>query len=290
MSVGRCLATLGAALLSAVLVACGSDSPIPPSPGAAPPPGVSGLLKASPAPSPTPQAAPSPSPTGTVPGADTPLDTPPPLAKPAQVIRQGKTDRRAVALTFDAGSDAGYAGDILDTLAANGIAAAFGITGRWAEATPELLERIVAEGHQLINHSYDHPSFTGGSTGRAALAREERWDQLDRTEAIVQRLTGASTEPYFRPPFGDYDDSVGSDVAARGYTYIVMWTVDSFGWKGITAEEIRQRCLDLAQPGAIYVFHLGSASQDGPALEGVIEGIRQAGYEIVSLPELLGAP
>lgn len=252
-------------------------------------PGISGPLKASPAPSPTPQASPSPSPTGTAPGAATPPVTPSPLAEPAQVVRQGNTGRRAVAFTFDAGSDAGYAGDILDTLAANGIAAAFGITGRWAEANPELLKRIVAEGHQLINHSTDHPSFTGGSTGKPALTREERWDQLDRTEAIVQRLTGASTKPYFRPPFGDYDDSVGSDVAVRGYTYIVMWTVDSFGWKGITAEEIRQRCLDLAQPGAIYIFHVGSASQDGPALQGVIDGLRQAGYEMVSLSELLDA-
>jgi hypothetical protein len=51
-----------------------------------------------------------------------------------------------------------------------------------------------------------------------------------------------------------------------------MWTVDSRGWLGISAAEITQRCLDNASPGAIYVFHVGSASQDGPALQPVIDG------------------
>lgn len=211
----------------------------------------------------------------------------PAASPPAVTVRKGTTQRKAVALTFDAGSDAGYAADILDTLAANGITAAFGVTGKWVEQNPGLLQRIVKEGHVLINHTYDHASFTGASTGKPPLGKAERWDELDRTEALVQELAGATTKPYFRPPFGDYDDSVNADVGARGYAYNVMWTVDSFGWKGITAEEIRARCLDLAEPGTIYIFHVGSASQDGPALQGIIDGLRAAGYEIVPLPDLL---
>jgi peptidoglycan/xylan/chitin deacetylase (PgdA/CDA1 family) len=202
-------------------------------------------------------------------------------------MSRGNPARRLVALTFDAGADTGYAAQILDTLRANGVRASFGVTGRWAEQNPELLRRIVAEGHQLINHSYSHSSFTGRSTGRPPLSQAQRWQELDRTEEVVQRLTGATTKPYFRPPYGDYDASVNADVYARGYTYNVLWTVDSQGWTGLPAQQIVQRCLSLAQPGAIYVFHVGSASQDAQALPAIIAGLRAAGYGFGTVAEVL---
>jgi peptidoglycan/xylan/chitin deacetylase (PgdA/CDA1 family) len=213
---------------------------------------------------------------------------PTPSNQPAVVVRRGDPTQMRVTFTFDAGSDAGYTSMILDTLKVNGITAAFGITGRWAEENPELIRRIDAEGHRLINHSYDHQSFTGLSTGTAPLSREERWEQLDRTESIVKQLTGASTKPYFRPPYGDYDQSVNADVGARGYRYNLMWTVDSRGWAGLNADEIVARCINQAERGGIYVFHVGSASQDSPALERIIVGLRANGYQIAALPELVG--
>jgi peptidoglycan/xylan/chitin deacetylase (PgdA/CDA1 family) len=230
--------------------------------------------------------APTPAPTATPTSAPT---TPEPSAGggPAEVVRRGNTNRNIVAFSFDAGSDAGYTVLILDTLATNGIKASFGITGAWAERYPDLMRRIVQEGHHLINHSYDHPSFTGRSVNRQPLTRAERWEQLDRTEEIVRELTGATTKPYFRPPFGDYDDSVNADVGARGYRYNVMWTVDSRGWQGIPEGQIIQRSLDLAEPGAIYVFHVGSASQDGPALQEIIDGLRERGYQMGTVEDVL---
>jgi peptidoglycan/xylan/chitin deacetylase (PgdA/CDA1 family) len=199
----------------------------------------------------------------------------PPSTGAAQVIRYGDTFRQVVAFTFDAGSDAGYTAMILDTLAANGLRASFGMTGKFAETYP------------LINHTYDHKSFTGTSDGGGGLTQAQRWEELDRTGQIVHDLTGASTKPYFRPPYGDYDDSVNADVGARGYAYNVMWAVDSRGWTGIPAAEVTARCLQLAEPGAIYVFHVGSASQDGPALQPLIDGLRAQGYEITDLPGML---
>jgi peptidoglycan/xylan/chitin deacetylase (PgdA/CDA1 family) len=203
------------------------------------------------------------------------------------VISRGPSDRNVVAFTFDAGSDTGYTAQILDTLAANHITAAFGITGRWAEQNAALLERIAGDGHELINHTYDHGSFTGYSTDAPALTQSQRWDELDRAEAIVQNITGVTTKPYFRPPFGDYDASVNADAGARGYRYNVMWTVDSMGWNGFTADAIVQRCLDQAVPGAIYIFHVGSQSQDAAALQRVIDGLRAGGYQFASLGDLL---
>lgn len=233
---------------------------------------------------PPPPTATSPSPTSTV---------PPPTATPervgaARVIDRGPATRRSVALTFDAGADAGYTSQILDVLKAQGITASFGITGKWAEQNPELVRRIVREGHHLINHTYDHASFTGLSTSSAPLTRAQRWNELDRTAQTVRTIAGVEIGAYFRPPYGDYDASVNADVYARGYDYNVMWTVDSLGWRGISANEIVARCLANATPGAIYIFHVGSQSQDGNALERVITGLRDAGYGMGSVPQLLG--
>ncbi|MEX0683055.1 MAG: polysaccharide deacetylase family protein [Dehalococcoidia bacterium] len=222
------------------------------------------------------------------PATQPPAGETPPSTGAAQVIRYGDTSRNIVALTFDAGSDAGYSVQILDTLAANGLHASFGMTGKFAEAYPTLVKRMADEGHSFINHTYSHRSFTGNSDGLGGLGQAERWQELDRTEQIIRDLTGATTKPYFRPPYGDYDDSVNADVGARGYAYNVMWAVDSRGWTGIPAAEITARCLQLAEPGAIYVFHVGSASQDGPALQSLIDGLQAAGYQITDLPGSFG--
>lgn len=206
---------------------------------------------------------------------------------PAAVARTLPTTERVVALTFDGGADAGYTQMILDTLKRNGIKAAFGITGRWAELYPDLIERIAADGHVLINHSYDHASFTGFSSGQPALTSAQRSEQLSRTESIIWGLTGRSTKPYFRPPYGDYDASVNADVGAQGYRYNVMWTVDSYGWRGWSANEILARVNSLVEPGAIVIFHVGSQSQDGPALQPIIDSLRQKGYSFGSLDQYL---
>ena len=199
----------------------------------------------------------------------------------------GDRTRKRVALTFDCGADVGYAADILDTLAREHAVASFGMTGAWAEQNPALVKRMVAEGDQLINHTWDHASFTGASTGLGAQTRAQRWEQLDRTEAIIQRLTGTSTLPFFRPPYGDMDGSVLADVGARGYTVTAMWAVDSLGWNGLSAPRIVERTLRLTSPGAILIFHVGSQSQDAAALPAIIRGLRDDGYEFVSMATLV---
>jgi peptidoglycan/xylan/chitin deacetylase (PgdA/CDA1 family) len=212
-----------------------------------------------------------------------------PTAGRAEVVRKADVSGKTVLFTFDAGADAGFTAQILDTLKANDIIAGFGVTGRWAEQNPALVRRIAQEGHTIINHSYDHPSFMGRSTGLPPLTQAQRWEQLDKTESIIQDLAGVSTKPYFRPPYGDYDDSVNADLFARGYLYNLMWTVDSLGWNGLAADAIVERCLTLAEPGAIYVFHVGSASQDAAALQAIIDGLRDMGYTIGPGLEGIGA-
>ena len=199
----------------------------------------------------------------------------------------GDRTQRRVALTFDAGADVGFAADILDTLAREHAVASFGMTGVWAQQNPELVQRMAAEGHQFINHTWDHASFTGLSTKGVPLTRTQRWESIDRTEAIILRLTGMSTMPLFRPPYGDTDATVLADVGARGYTVTAMWAVDSLGWAGLSAPKIVDRTLRLTSPGAILIFHVGSQSQDSAALPGIIAGLRESGYGFVSMSTLL---
>jgi peptidoglycan/xylan/chitin deacetylase (PgdA/CDA1 family) len=203
-----------------------------------------------------------------------------PQEETAHVVTRVATDERVILLTFDAGSDRGFAAEILDALARHGIKASFGITGRWAESNPDLLQRMVQEGHALMNHTYDHPHME-------TLSADQRLDQLARAEEIINGITGATTRPYFRPPYGSYNDQVLIDVASAGYRYAVMWTVDCLGWKGLPPGDVVARCENALQPGAVLLMHVGAASTDYAALDDVIAAIDEGGYRYATITELL---
>ncbi|HET7035088.1 MAG TPA: polysaccharide deacetylase family protein [Thermomicrobiaceae bacterium] len=201
----------------------------------------------------------------------------------ARTVTRIPTSEKVIALTFDAGSDRGYASRILDTLADTGVKASFGMTGIWAQQNPDLVKRMVADGHQLINHSWDHPDFT-------QISSAQRADQLQRTRQFIQQLTGYEVRPFFRPPFGAYNDQVLIDLQADGYSYNVMWTVDTLGWQGASVAAITSRTLNAAAPGAIVLMHVGADSQDAAALPGIIDQLRAQGYRFDTVAHLLGVP
>jgi peptidoglycan-N-acetylglucosamine deacetylase len=209
----------------------------------------------------------------------------------ATTIRSFNTTERVIVLTFDAGSDRGYAEQILNTLQQKNVKASFGMTGVWAQANPDLMRRIVRDGHDVMNHSWNHPSFTGFSTNTAPISTSERISQLNRTDDLVRSLTGFNMKPLFRPPYGDYDNSVLRDVASIGYTYNIMWTVDTLGWNGLTASQINQRVFNGATPGGIILMHVGAASQDAAALPAMIDGLRARGYRFATVRQMIqGTP
>lgn len=202
---------------------------------------------------------------------------------PALIVRQGDDRRRWIALTFDAGSDVGNTRAILDLLAARHVRATFSLTGIWARANPELVRRIAREGHVIVNHSDTHRSFTGFSTGTSGLSAAERAAQLAGADASIAAITGRSTRPWFRPPYGDIDAATPQDVARAGYRYVLLWTVDSLGWKGLAPADVAARCLEGAKPGAILLLHVGSASTDAAALPMILDGLQARRYELVTV-------
>jgi peptidoglycan/xylan/chitin deacetylase (PgdA/CDA1 family) len=214
----------------------------------------------------------------------------PAVLGPAIPVYRGRTDTNSVALTFDAGADLGYASLIIDTLERNGIRASFGMTGQWAEAHQDLVARMVTDGDQLLNHTWDHQSFTGVSTATRPLTRAQRTSQLQRTEDLLLRITGQDVLPYFRAPYGDQDPSVESDAGQIGYRYDILWSVDTGGWSGAPVARIIANSARGAVPGAIIVMHVGAQSQDGPALQGIIDAIRARGLNFLTVAELIEQP
>jgi peptidoglycan/xylan/chitin deacetylase (PgdA/CDA1 family) len=208
----------------------------------------------------------------------------------SQVYERGESGRHEVALTFDAGGDRGFAEEILDTLKEYGVIASFGITGDWASQNPDLVQRMVGDGHMVFNHTWSHRSFTGYSTkgwDDGITDPDEQIDEIDRTENEIRDLTGYDTAPYFRPPYGDLDDDVLQTVADAGYWITVMWSCDSLGWNGATVDEIIEKCGDNAENGDIILLHVGSDSTDHDALPGLIESLQASGFDFVTVEQLL---
>ena len=203
----------------------------------------------------------------------------------ATLITLGDQGTAAVTLTFDCGSDLGNTTQILDLLRREGITAAFGVTGRFAELYPAAVRRMIADGHQLINHSYDHPAFT-------TLSTAQRNQQLDRTEQIFTALGGPSAR-WFRPPYFDRNAAVDTDLAAHGYYLELLASIDTLGWRvtprKTTPQEVVTTVLGRLRPGAIILMHVGSASVDYAALAqlNLLGQIRARGYQFTSAAQAL---
>lgn len=199
---------------------------------------------------------------------------------PPTEIDRGSGLRKEVALTFDAGADWKPARQILDTLAQEGVKCTFFLTGEWVRRNPKTAQRIAAEGHEIGNHSWNHPAFTG-------LSDEAIRGQLRRTESIIRETAARSSHPYFRPPLGDRDSRVLKIVGEEGF-FTIYWSLDSRDSvdKGITAEQIRDRVLGKAGAGSIVLMHCGSqASAD--ALPEILAGLKSRGLVPVTISRLL---
>lgn len=184
-----------------------------------------------------------------------------------------------IAITLDAGASAAPTPSILSTLKSAGVHVTFFLTGKWCEQNPQLVKEIAADGHEIGNHTYSHPDLR-------KVSDDAIRDQLAKAETLVVNLTGKSTKPFFRPPFGARDKRVLGVAADDGYR-CVYWSLDSLDAfkKGITGQEIEERVLSRAKGGDIILMHCGSAPT-AAVLPDVIEKLKQRGFDIVTISEL----
>ena len=245
-----------------------------------------------PTPTLTPTLTPTARPTPTV--RPTPPPTPRPTGAPASVlVRHGSRTGNEVALTFDMGGRVGDALPIVNWLVEHDVHATIFMTGAIADspntdAGRRVLAIIDANPNlfTLGNHSYTHRDF------RKLTAAEIR-DELRRTEAALAPYCGQDPRPFFRPPSGGYDAAALAAIGAAGYRYTVLWDVDTIDWRpivndppGPTADQIVAKVLGNAQAGSIVLMHLGGY-ETLEALPRVVQGLRDAGFHLVTLDELL---
>lgn len=206
------------------------------------------------------------------------------------VIERGPEDTKTIALTFDAGEGRGYTEEILDLLKQYGLHASFGTTGQWARENPDLINRILDEGHLLFNHSESHQSWTGVSPQTEPLTTEQRTAEVQGAHDAVLDVADWNMQPFWRPPYGDMDAEGQELLASMGYDYTFWWTCDTLAWSGVTAQEIAAKCAsdtDLGGPGAIILMHVAQ-EQDYLSLEILIADYQSQGYEFVTLNEMIG--
>ncbi|TWT04972.1 LysM peptidoglycan-binding domain-containing protein [Planomicrobium sp. CPCC 101079] len=196
-------------------------------------------------------------------------------------VTKGTTTSKVIALTFDDGSDGTNIQKILDTLSANNVKATFFLTGSGAEKHPQAIKNIVAKGHQLGNHSFSHPDFTKLSAAKIKA-------ELDKTEATIKKITGKSTKPLFRAPFGTTNAAVLAAVGNAGYTHTIHWNIDTVDWKGVSAASITNKVVNNVVPGTIVLMHTGAGASGTPgALPGMISKLKAKGYSFVTVSEIL---
>ncbi|VXB93020.1 Polysaccharide deacetylase [Exiguobacterium sp. 8H] len=202
-------------------------------------------------------------------------------AAASKFVTSVNTTSKVVALTFDDGADGANTNKILDILAKNNVKATFFLTGSGANNHPQYIKNIAAKGHQLGNHSYTHPDFT-------KLAATQMKSELDRTEALIKSLTGKTTKPIFRAPFGAVNSTVLSGVGAAGYGYTIQWNIDTIDWKGLTASQINTKVQTNIKPGSIVLMHTGAGAPGTPlALPTMISQLKAKGYKFVTVSQLL---
>jgi cellulose synthase/poly-beta-1,6-N-acetylglucosamine synthase-like glycosyltransferase/peptidoglycan/xylan/chitin deacetylase (PgdA/CDA1 family)/spore germination protein YaaH len=211
------------------------------------------------------------------------------LPSPCMVQRFGTNDRK-MALTFDDGPDPKYTPFILDILRRKHAPATFFIVGSNGQRFPELVEREVADNHELGNHTYTHPRVSAISSAQLRL-------EVSGTERLLQAMTDRQAV-LFRAPYGsDLDPSLMEDmkplevVTEMGYIS-VGWNIDPEDWKEPSAEEIVSRVIEGARQnqGHIVLLHDagGDRSQTVKALPILIDRLRGLGYELVTVSRLMG--
>lgn len=188
-----------------------------------------------------------------------------------------------LAITFEAAGNPAPTGPILKALKGAQVRATFFLDGRWAQAQPDLLKQIVAEGHELGNHGYRHPDWT-------ELSDEQIEEDLIATEKLIERLVGADVKPWARPPYGAIDPRVLQVLESCGYHAVYRDAVDGGHWPGETnRDSIHQRALYSASDGAVIVFHT-NRQETAEALPRLLADLRKAGFTLGTLSDLGTVP
>ena len=193
-------------------------------------------------------------------------------------IAMGNPEKKVVYLTFDEGYEAGMTPKILDVLKKNNVKAAFFITGHYLNSKPELVERMIKEGHIVGNHTVNHYSMPDLDDNRLK-------EEINKLHVGVYEKFGYEMK-YFRPPMGEYSERTLNITNKLGYT-TVMWSFAYDDWdvnKQGREDYGKDKILSNVHPGAIILLH-ATSSDNANILDHCIKEIKKMGYEFKPLNE-----
>ena len=195
----------------------------------------------------------------------------------------GQTTQKVLYLTFDAGYENGCTAKILDVLRQHNVPAAFFLVGNYMERNPDLVRRMVAEGHTVGNHTMHHKDMS--KLTDPAVFRQE----LQDLEVLYKQVVGEPLPKYYRPPQGIYSEENLRMAQELGYK-TVFWSFAYADWdndKQMAPDAALERILAHVHNGAVLLLHPTSAT-NAAILGKLIETLRTQGYRFGTLDELCG--
>lgn len=189
---------------------------------------------------------------------------------------------KQIALTFDDGPDTKYTPKILDILKQHKVKATFFLVGRQIDLHPDIVKRIVDEGHVIGNHSWGHQQLN-------KLNAEDIKHDLDKTDQLFQKILGTAPK-LFRAPYGAVSDTLKDEVKSSGRE-MIGWSVDTRDWAGESPEDMMKTVRRQMGPGGIVLMHSfggknGKLDNTVELLPKLIRELQDDGYSIVTVPEL----
>jgi peptidoglycan/xylan/chitin deacetylase (PgdA/CDA1 family) len=187
-------------------------------------------------------------------------------------------DGLCLAMTFDDGPSAENTPRLLDLLKQRGIKATFFLIGQNAAEHPELVKRILAEGHEVGNHSWTHPQLS-------KLSDERVTEEINKTQDAIRQASGF-TPTLLRPPYGAMTERQREWVEKDFHLNVILWSVDPFDWKRPGSSVIERRILTGAEPGAIILSH-DIHKQTVDAMPATLDALLAKGYKFVTVSQLI---
>lgn len=205
--------------------------------------------------------------------------------KTGLIYYHGNQDIKKIALTFDDGPSAIYTEQILDILGKYNAKATFFVIGKNVKKHPEVIKKIVQQGHEIGNHSFSHPDMFIKTFGQI-------YSQLVMTEEAISDAVEYQPR-LFRPPYGVDKRAVFKVIKRKGYV-IIRWSASGKDWDSNNPQKIAERVINSTKNGTIILLHDGRRTKPKPncqatvdALPIIIEDLQAKGYEFVTVSELL---
>jgi peptidoglycan/xylan/chitin deacetylase (PgdA/CDA1 family) len=231
----------------------------------------------------------------------------------ARDVTRGRADRKEIALTFDGGAGNGATDAILDILREKDCQCTMFLTGQYIKRYPEQVKQMLADGHEIGNHTWSHPHLTSFADNHQhdtlpTITRKKLQEELAKTSTLFHNITGRKMKPYWRAPFGEHNREIRLWAAEIGYRQI-GWsngrgeTMDSMDWVADTtasayksSDEILLNLLNFGDSsengpnGSIVLMHLDTQRKNDPVhriIPTFVDSMRARGYTFTNITNLL---